>query len=604
MDFDDKSFLATLPDLPGVYRMLDKDGGILYVGKAKSLKRRVASYFQKNLSSLRIAHMVGQINQIETTVTRSEGEALLLESNLIKSLAPRYNILFRDDKSYPYILISKEKYPRLGFFRGKPDRKANYFGPFPSAGAVRESLQLIQKTFQLRTCENSTFENRSRPCLLHQIKRCTGACVAHISPADYAEDVHHAELFLQGKQQEVAERLALNMEKASQSLAFEQAAAYRDQIRALRRIQEKQFVTTSKLENMDILVAVQDGQGRFCVNLAMVRGGQHLGDRPMMPSHAQQAGPEEVLEAFIQQHYALHPAPPKLLVSHRLNEEEEILSWLSQSVEYPVSIVEVRQAAYRSWIEMAQQNALLALSSAAQSQTNQALRLKALQSALNLEEPIERIECFDISHTQGEATVASCVVYQNGGMRKSEYRRFNIRGVQAGDDYAAMHQALVRRYEKLATGEGVCPSLLLIDGGAGQVSRAVDALTELGIHLVVVGVAKGEGRKPGLESLVFPEHSQRPPLQLPAESPALHLVQEIRDEAHRFAITGHRQQRSKARKSSSLEEIPGIGPVRRRALIAHFGGLSGILGATVEDLAVVHGMSKELAEIVYHSLRR
>ncbi len=602
MSFDAKAFLASLTELPGVYRMLGEDGSVLYVGKAKNLKKRVSSYFRENLPSPRIAHMVSQIAAIETTATRSEAEALLLENNLIKSLAPRYNILFRDDKSYPYIVVTRGDFPRLGFFRGNPDRKADYFGPFPSSWAVRESIHLLQKMFRLRTCEDTVFANRSRPCLLYQIKRCSGPCVERITPEAYGEDVQLATMFLLGKQQEITRRLTLAMEEASSRLAFEQAALYRDQIQSLRQVQEKQYVSSSKGEDVDVVVAVRES-GQLCVNLAMVRGGRHLGDRPLFPSNAGESSTEEAVSAFVRQHYGAHPAPARIVISPLPPAEEgsDLVSTLTELAGRPVPLQEARAVEQRMWVEMARQNARLAIAARTQATALQEQRLLALQEALQLADPIQRIECFDISHTQGEATVASCVVYQGNGMRKADYRRFNISGIQPGDDYAAMRQAVSRRYEKIASGEGVAPDLVLIDGGKGQVGVAFSALNDLGLGgLTMIGVAKGEGRKPGLESLIFPDG--REPLQLPAEHPALHLIQEVRDEAHRFAITGHRAQRGKSRKTSKLESIPGIGPARRKALVSHLGGLPGVLGASVDQLSTVPGISRELAESIYAAL--
>ncbi|MDE2430502.1 MAG: excinuclease ABC subunit UvrC, partial [Burkholderiales bacterium] len=597
-----KAFLATLTELPGVYRMLGEDGAVLYVGKAKNLKKRVSSYFRENLSSPRIVHMVSQIAHIETTSTRTEAEALLLENNLIKSLSPRYNILFRDDKSYPYIVLSKGKYPRLGFFRGNPDRKADYFGPYPSSWAVRDSIHLLQKMFRLRTCEDSVFANRSRPCLLYQIKRCSGPCVGYIAQDDYAADVQMAAMFLLGKQQEVTRRLTKAMEEASSRLAFEQAAVFRDQIQSLHQVQEKQFVSSSKGEDVDILVALKEA-GQLCVNLAMIRGGRHLGDRPFFPSNAGDSDASDASAAFIRQHYAMHPVPTRILVQPFPKEEEpgESDTALAELAGRPVSLVEARTLAQKAWVEMAVQNARLAILARNQASAQQEARLAALQEALQLLEPISRIECFDISHTMGEATVASCVVYEGNRMKKSDYRRFNIRDIQAGDDYAAMRQAVCRRYDSIASGEGTAPDLILIDGGKGQVASAFAALADLGLtHLPMIGVAKGEERKPGLETLIFPD--SREPLQLPSEHPALHLIQEVRDEAHRFAITGHRAQRSKARKTSKLESLPGVGPARRKALVARFGGLSGVLAASIEQLAEIPGISRELAENIYSAL--
>lgn len=602
MGFDAKAFLASLTELPGVYRMLDAAGNVLYVGKAKNLKKRVSSYFRDNLSSPRIAHMVSQIAAVETTATRTEAEALLLENNLIKSLAPRYNILFRDDKSYPYIVVTRSKYPRLGFYRGNPDRKADYFGPYPSSWAVRDSIQLLQKMFRLRTCEDSVFANRSRPCLLYQIKRCSGPCVDLIAPEDYAADVQLATMFLLGKQQEVTKRLTQSMEEAAGRLAFEQAAIFRDQIQSLHQVQEKQYVSSSKGEDVDIVVALKEA-GQLCVNLAMVRGGRHLGDRPLFPSNAGESTAADAVAAFIRQHYAAHPAPARLLVSPLPSAEEgaETESTLSELAGRPVPIQEARSITQKAWIEMAMQNGRLAILARNQATAQQEQRLAALQEALQLAEPIVRIECFDISHTMGEAAVASCVVYQGNGMKKSDYRRFNIRDIQPGDDYAAMRQAVTRRYDSIAAGEGTAPDLILIDGGKGQVSSAYSALADLGLaHLPMLGVAKGVERKPGLETLIFP--IGREPLQLPPEHPALHLIQEIRDEAHRFAITGHRAQRGKARKTSTLESLPGIGPARRKALVSRFGGLAGVLAASLEQLTEVPGISREMAEKIYSAL--
>ena len=482
MSFDAKAFLATLTELPGVYRMLDSGGSVLYVGKAKNLKKRVSSYFRENLSSPRIAHMVSQIAAIETTATRTEAEALLLENNLIKSLAPRYNILFRDDKSYPYIVLSKGKFPRLGFFRGNPDRKADYFGPYPSSWAVRDSIHLLQKMFRLRTCEDTVFSNRSRPCLLYQIKRCSGPCVGFIAADDYAADIQLAAMFLLGKQQEVTRRLTKSMEEASSKLAFEQAAVFRDQIQSLHQVQEKQFVSSSKGEDVDILVAIREA-GQLCVNLAMVRGGRHLGDRPFFPTNAGIPKPSDACAAFIRQHYAVHPAPARILSSPLPSEEDtgETEATLAELAGRPVPVQEGRGATHKAWIEMAMQNARLAILARNQATAQQEQRLAALQEALQLPESISRIECFDISHTMGEATVASCVVYEGNRMKKSDYRRFNIRDIQAGDDYAAMRQAVSRRYDSIAGGEGAAPDLILIDGGKGQVSSAFSALADLGL---------------------------------------------------------------------------------------------------------------------------
>ncbi|MBK8891932.1 MAG: excinuclease ABC subunit UvrC [Dechloromonas sp.] len=602
MTFDAREFLASLTELPGVYRMLDAGGAVLYVGKAKNLRKRVSSYFRENLASPRIAHMVSQIAAVETTSTRTEAEALLLENNLIKSLSPRYNILFRDDKSYPYIVLTREEFPRLGFFRGNPDRKADYFGPYPSSWAIRDSIHLLQKMFRLRTCEDSVFANRSRPCLLYQIKRCSGPCVGHVSPEAYAADVQLASMFLLGRQQEVTGRLTKAMEAASARLAFEQAAVYRDQIQSLRQVQEKQYVSSSKGEDIDIIVALRES-GQLCVNLAMVRGGRHLGDRPQFPVNAGDCSPAEAVAAFIRQHYAAHPAPARIIALPLPEQEEggDVGQLLAELAGRAVPVSEARSVLHRAWADMAVHNGRLAIVARNQASAQQEQRLLALQQVLALPDAIRRIECFDVSHTQGEAAVASCVVYQGNGMKKADYRRFNIRNIEPGDDYAAMRQAVSRRYERVAGGEGMAPDLILIDGGKGQVTCAHAALAELGLgQLAMIGVAKGEGRKPGLETLVFPE--ARKPLQLPAEHPALHLIQEIRDEAHRFAITGHRARRGKARRTSKLEDLPGIGAARRKALVARFGGLAGVLAASPDQLAEVSGISREQAEKIFAAL--
>jgi excinuclease ABC subunit C len=602
MSFDAKAFLASLTELPGVYRMLDANENVLYVGKAKNLKKRVSSYFRENLSSPRIAHMVSQIANIATTSTRTEAEALLLENNLIKSLSPRYNILFRDDKSYPYIVLTRGEFPRLGFYRGNPDRKSDYFGPYPSSLAVRDSIHLLQKMFRLRTCEESVFANRSRPCLLYQIKRCSGSCVDRISREEYAADVQLATMFLLGKQQEVTQRLTDAMDEASGRLAFEQAAIFRDQIHSLRQVQEKQYISSSKGEDVDIIVAIQEA-GQLCLNLAMVRGGRHLGDRPMFPTNAGDNTPADAIAAFMRQHYAVHPVPARLIAAPMPTNDEgsDLAVLLAELAGRAVPLFEPRSLLHKAWSDMAIQNAKLAVIARNQASAQQEQRLHALQDALGLNEQLQRIECFDISHTQGEATVASCVVYDGNGMKKADYRRYNIRDIQPGDDYAAMRQVITRRYEKVAAGEGVAPDLILIDGGKGQISSAKAALADLGLaELAMIGVAKGEDRKPGLETLIFPD--DRLPLQLSSQHPALHLIQEIRDEAHRFAITGHRAKRSKARKTSTLESLPGIGPARRKALVSQFGGLAGVLEATIEQLVEVPGISREQAEKIYAAL--
>ncbi|MEW5769396.1 MAG: excinuclease ABC subunit UvrC [Pseudomonadota bacterium] len=595
--FDAKAFLATLPGLPGVYRMLGEGGAVLYVGKAKDLKKRVSSYFQKTDLSPRIRHMVARIQDIQITVTRTEAEALLLENNLIKGLAPKYNILFRDDKSYPYLLLSGHEYPRLGFFRGTPDKRHRVFGPFPNSLAVRESIQILQKVFRLRTCEDTVFSNRSRPCLLHQIKRCSGPCVGLVSAGDYARDVEDALLFLQGKDSEVIDALTARMNAAAEAWQFEAAAFWRDQINALAKVRAQQFVESRSAQDADIVAAVLAG-GVACVYLVMVRGGRNLGGRAFFPAHAEGADAASLLEAFAGQHYEGRPIPATLI----LNEEVEGLAdWLSEQAERRVQVVTRPQGERRVWLEMAEKNAQLALATREGQRENQNARLAALNEALGEEGGIARIECFDVSHTMGEATVVSCVVFDQGAMQSGEYRRYNVSGITPGDDYAAMRDALSRRYGKLAAGEGRLPDLLLIDGGKGQLHMAVDVLSELGLgNLPMVGVAKGVERKPGMEQLFLPGEVE--PLRLPADHPALHLIQQVRDEAHRFAITGHRARRGKARTQSSLEDIPGIGAKRRQKLLQAFGGLRGVVDAGVEELAQVEGISRDLAERIYREL--
>ena len=621
--FDPATVVAGLPHLPGVYRMLNSGGEPLYIGKALDLKKRVASYFQKTVNqSPRIQVMLGQVASVETTVTRSEAEALLLESNLIKTLAPRYNILFRDDKTYPYLVITGHRFARLGFYRGSLDKRHRYYGPFPSAGAVRESIQLLQKVFRIRTCEDTVFSNRSRPCLLHQIRRCTAPCVGLVKEADYADDVRSADLFLAGKEDEVLEKLARRMQEASERTNYEEAAVYRDQIAALRKVQEKQFVSADG-PDADV-IACGRAAGIVCVNLVMIRGGRHLGDKNFFPRNAEESDAGQVVEAFVQQHYLQQAAPPQIVVGARI-ETPSLEQLLSERAGRKVRIQTHPVAARRAWLEMAERNAQLGAAQALGSIATQEARLAALQQALGLPESMQRIECFDISHTMGEATVGSCVVYEKSAMQKSDYRRYNIAvnagdesasglraiepvpgaimrsAITAGDDYAAMRAVLTRRYRKMVAGEGRLPDLVLIDGGKGQLSIAAEVFAELGMSdVALVAVAKGEERRPGEEQLLMPGRTM--PLVLGAEHPGLHLIQQIRDEAHRFAIQGHRARRAKTRSTSTLESIPGIGAARRQRLLARFGGLRGLLAASVEDLAQVDGISRALAEKIYHEL--
>lgn len=599
--FDPKELCSTLPSQPGVYRMLNSAGQVIYVGKAIDLRKRVSSYFQKNGLAPRTRLMVSQVAGIETTVTRSEAEALLLENNLIKSLAPRYNILFRDDKSYPYVILSGHRFPRLGFYRGPLDKKHHYFGPFPNAGMVRESIQLLQKVFRLRTCEDTVFSNRARPCLLYQIRRCSGPCVDLISEAAYGEDARNAELFLDGRQTEVLKGITTRMKEAADAQEYEQAALFRDQIQSLRKISEKQFVDSGKALDADVVacVAENNGGGRICVNLTMIRGGRHLGDKSFFPQNAEGYDAPEVVEAFLAQHY-LNRSTPRLIIVGEKIRRETLQALLVEQSGGRVVINTNPIGNKRVWLNMATENARLALEQMLSRQASQEERLHALQQALDIS-GLNRIECFDISHTLGEATVASCVVYENFSMRNSEYRRYNIQGIVPGDDYAAMRNVLCRRYQKIAEGEGLLPDLILIDGGRGQVNTAKEVLIELGLNDAnVLGVAKGEERKPGLEQLIFPGVEK--PLQLGKDHPGLHLIQQIRDEAHRFAIYGHRAKLGKARTRSSLEEIGGIGTKRRQSLLARFGGLKGVQKASIEELQQVDGISQALAEKIYREL--
>lgn len=594
--FDYKHLLKSLPSLPGVYRMINAEETVIYVGKAKNIKKRVASYFNKNISSPRTRMMVSQIASIETTVTHNEAEALLLESNLIKSLMPRYNVLFRDDKSYPYIAVSGDQFPRLAFHRGAQKKGAQYFGPFPNSMAVRESIQLLQKVFKLRTCENSVFANRSRPCLQYQIARCTAPCVDYIGEEAYAHDVRHATLFLQGKTNEVLNDLGTKMNEAAEEQVYELAAVYRDRIQALRQVQTKQFVSDFKVSDADVIACVAS-KGQHCINLVMVRGGRHLGDKSFFPKNSQDADLSETLEAFISQHYKAQNTPP-LLVCGGAVDAAGFESALSELTERKVKVVTKVIGDKRVWLKMAQANAELALNQHQTSSANQAAKLNAMRAALNLSDDVQRVECFDISHTMGEATVGSCVVFDKGEMQNSEYRRYNINGITPGDDYAAMRDVLTRRYKKVAVGEGVRPDLIFIDGGKGQLGVAIEVMQEVGLEdLLMIGIAKGEERKPGLETMIFSDTGEL--LNLESDNPGLHLLQQIRDEAHRFAISGHRAKRAKARLSSSVEEIDGVGAKRRKALLTRFGGLDGVKSASIDELAQVDGISKKLAGKIY-----
>jgi excinuclease ABC subunit C len=637
--------VAALPGLPGVYRYFDAAGHVLYVGKARDLKKRVSSYFHKNHGGTRIGHMVSKVARLETTVVRSEAEALLLENNLIKTLAPRYNILFTDDKSYPYLKITgsprpgsevamAQRFPRMAYFRGAVDQRHRYFGPYPNAWAVKETIHLLQKVFRLRTCEDTVFANRTRPCLLYQIKRCSGPCVRFIDEADYARDVAHAERFLQGGEQEVIDLLQAQMMAHADALQFEKAADIRDQLGALSRVLHQQSVednTGASTKDADVLAVRVEG-GRACVNLAMVRGGRHLGDRPYFPAHVEddvaiaamtgadaessEAPPASaevrVLEAFIAQHYLDAPVPPLLILSHAV--DKALIEALGAQAGIRVTAQHQPREVRRAWLNMCETNAQIKLAQLLAEEGSQKSRTRALVDALDIAtENLDtfRIECFDISHTAGEATQASCVVFENHKMQNAQYRRYNIEGITGGDDYAAMRQVLTRRYAKIveaanqgagASGAARLPDLVLIDGGRGQVGVAREVFEELGIDLsIIVGVEKGEGRKVGLEELVFADG--RAKVGLGRDSAALMLVAQIRDEAHRFAITGMRAKRASVRTGASrLEDIAGVGPRKRAKLLQRFGGVRGVGAASVEDLATVDGISRELAEEIYRAL--
>ncbi|WP_231757273.1 excinuclease ABC subunit UvrC [Microbulbifer elongatus] len=600
--FDSKRFLSTVTRKPGVYQMFDSQGKVLYVGKAKNLRNRLGSYFRATGLTAKTMALVEKISDIEVTVTRSETEALVLEQSLIKSQRPPYNVMLKDDKGYPYIFLSsKDTFPRIAFHRGSKRKKGDYFGPFPNASSVRDSLNFLQKTFRLRSCEDSVFANRSRPCLQYQIERCTAPCVDYISPEDYRADVRHAQMFLAGKSDTIIRELAESMEQASVALEFEKAARLRDQIVALRRLQSDQ-IAESAGGDVDVLGAATSG-GLCCVHVLFIRQGRILGSRSYYPSEKLGLASSELLSAFIPQFYlgANREIPRQILMSELLDDGEALQQALSQQSGKDVHLVHRLRGNRASWVEMAQQAASQNLQSRTASQQKLLDRFENLQDVLRLGEMPERLECFDISHSSGEATVASCVVFDTGGPVKSDYRRFNIEGITAGDDYAAMGQALQRRYARLSKGEGRFPNILLIDGGKGQVRQAVDTLNELGVTGVqIIGVAKGTTRKAGFETLHVV--SQNRELVLESDSPALHLIQQVRDEAHRFAITGHRQRRDKKRRESPLEGIPGVGPARRRALLHHFGGLQEVMRASVNQLASVEGVSRKLAQEIYSAL--
>ncbi|WP_449428647.1 excinuclease ABC subunit UvrC [Rhodanobacter umsongensis] len=598
--FDGKAFVRTLTSSPGVYRHFDAVGELLYVGKAGNLRKRVGSYFLKPRMEPRIAAMVAQIARVEITVTRTEGEALLLESQLIKSLKPRYNILLRDDKSYPYIYLSGgEDYPRLAFHRGARNLPGRYFGPYPSTYAVRESLSLMQKLFKVRQCEDSYFRNRSRPCLQHQIGRCTAPCVQLINVEDYRSDVRHAEMFLEGRSNAVIDELAEAMDQASKALNFERAAVLRDQVAALRQLQAQHHVHGASAD-MDV-IACRIESGMACISVLFFRNGISLGTRDFFPRLPLDAEPADVLTQFIAQYYLDRLVPRELILGEAIADQEILAELLAQQSGHAVELKSSVRGDRAQFLQMAERNAQASLTARLASRQTLGTRFDDLQKVLGLVAAPRRIECFDISHTMGEATVASCVVFGPEGPEKSHYRRFNITGITPGDDYAAMHQALTRRFRKVAEGEGARPDILLIDGGSGQVAQALDVLKELGVTgIEVVGVAKGPGRRAGEETLVLADSGRE--LHPGSSSPALHLVAAVRDEAHRFAISGHRKRREKARERSVLEDVQGIGARRRSALLKAFGGLAGVESAGVEELMQVKGIDRGLAERIYASL--
>ena len=599
-DFDLAAFLKTLPNQPGVYRMLNAAGEVIYVGKARDLKRRVSSYFQKTHDNPRTHLMVSQIARVEITLTGSEAEALLLEGNLIKGLLPRFNVLFKDDKSYPYIQLTAHPFPQIRLYRGMLDERHQYFGPYPNAWAAREVINHLQKLFRLRTCEDAVFRNRSRACLLHQIERCSAPCVGAIAQAQYGADIENARRFLGGHESEVLDDLRVSMQNASDALDFETAAHYRDRIALMQQVLSKQSVSsTTHGRDVDVIAIHRDAQA-VALNLVMIRGGRHLGDKTLFPQNAEGVDEQTIVEAFMAQHYTDNPIPAVLITNAPLD-QEGIAAMLGLRAGRTVHVVLRPHGERRAWLQGAQQNARFALEQRRAQQTAQGVRVAALQEALALAAPPLRMECFDISHTMGEATVGSCVVFENGQPFKDDYRRYNITGITPGDDYAAMRDVLERRYKKLMAGEGKLPDLLLIDGGSGQLNAAMAILGELGVRdIPIVGIAKGEGRKPGLEALIFPEAGKS--LHLPMDHPGFHLLQAIRDEAHRFAITGHRARRGKARTHSTLEDVAGVGAKRRQKLLAQFGGLRGVQNASIEDLAAVAGIGLALARKIYQQL--
>ena len=598
--FDGKDFASRLGVTPGVYRMYAGDDSVLYVGKARELRKRVGSYFNATPKPARTMAMLAQVARMEVTVTRTEAEALLLENQLIKSLKPRYNVMLRDDKSYPYVLMTQETWPRLALHRGARSIPGRYFGPYPSVGAVRETLNLLHRLFRLRSCEDSVFRNRSRPCLQYQIGRCSAPCVGLVPAREYAESVHQVELFLDGRSDELSRELEQSMAAASERLDFEDAARVRDLIATIRKLQARQYVD-GRAADLDVLACAMQGT-HACVLLLAFRDGRNLGTRAFFPKTNGADNPAEVLSAFVSQYYAEQPAPREIVLDRDIDERDLLQEALSAGAGRRVQLKANVRGERAGYVDLARRNAELSLASELGSQATQQARLASLRELIGLDELPARIECYDISHTMGEATVASQVVFDANGPVRSQYRRYNIAGIEPGDDYAAMHQALTRRFRRAVEEGGVLPDVLLIDGGAGQVAQANAVLNELGITrdaITVVGVAKGESRRPGHEALLLPDGREIRP---GPESPGLQLVQQVRDEAHRFAITGHRGRRAKARNVSRLEDIPGIGPRRRANLLRHFGGLAGLRSAGAEEIARVEGINAALAERIYASL--
>lgn len=602
MSFDVENFLNHVGPKPGVYQMLAEDGNILYIGKAKHLQRRLSSYFRKTELPIKTRTMVKQIANINVTVTNTEKEALLLEYNLIKQHRPRYNVSLRDNKSYPFIRINDgHEFPSLSFYRGDRKDQGRYFGPYPSASSIRETLKLLQKILPVRQCDDVYYANRSRPCLQYQIKRCSAPCVGYVSKEDYVQDIELSVLFLQGKDDQLNQSLIKKMEQASDDLNFEEAALYRDRVNALKRVQSHQTITSGNAD-IDVL-SIAQLHGKFCIEVTFIRGGRHSGSHGFFPSVALEMTEAEVLSAFIIQHYHNRMVPKELIVSHKLDDQEQLTVFLSDQSKRKVIIANRVRGAKKDWLQIGNLNVVERLKRSLAEADSVQNRLNALQSVFELDEPIKRIECFDISHTQGNQTVASCVVFTEAGSEKGDYRRYNINDITPGDDYAAMQQALTRRYKRVVSEEGALPDILLIDGGKGQLNMAAEVIDELQLNsILLVGVAKGEGRKPGLETLFIRGHKYG--INLEPHSAALHLVQQIRDEAHRFAIAGHRARRAKAQTKSILQEIPGIGAKRRQAILKYFGGIQGVKAAAIKDIANVPGVSEKIAEKIYHYLQK